>query len=117
MLFKKDGFFKKSVYNEIIKKEGRYCMKNRTKLWLIPLLAAILLFCLACGGSDQKNTSPEGTPDATKSAEATVAPDMTDEPISVTRAPIEEDPIAIVTPAPDTHREELEAILTRSNTR
>ena len=33
MVFEKDGIFKKTVYNEIIKKKDRNHMKKRT-LWL-----------------------------------------------------------------------------------
>lgn len=98
MLSEKDGIFQKSVYNESKKKEGKYDMTFKHKIWLMPLLAAILILCLACGGSsgDPSTNDPK--------AEATPAEEIR----------IGSDEITIRTPEPDLHREELDQILKRN---
>lgn len=95
MVFEKDGIFKKSVYNEIIKKKDKNHMKKRT-LWLLPLIAALLILCLACGFGNDKQ------PDGDRQNGTANVPDISG---------IEE--ISIVTPEPDPHRDELDAILKR----
>lgn len=98
MLFKKDGNFKNSVYNTIIKKKDKKSMKKRHLIWLITLLAATLLLCLACTGNNAA-ANPEqssGTGD------------------TIDNRLVESDEISIVTPEPDLHREELDAILKRA---
>ncbi len=100
MLFKKDSIFKKSVYNEIIKKKELNCMKKQ-RLWLLPLLAAILILCIACGGSE-KDPQVDYNP-RTGEVTGTASP-----------APVESEIISIVTPEPDLHRDELDAILKRT---
>lgn len=81
-------------------------MKKKQLLILLPLLAALLL-CLACGS--EQSTEPQKNYDP-KTGEV-IIPD--------TQAPVSEEPdigseiIAIVTPEPDLHRDELNAILKR----
>ena len=66
-------------------------------LWLLPLLTAILILCLACSPDQPTEDSKTGN--------------QTD---SEARQDPEAEVIEIVTPAPDLHREELDAILKRS---
>jgi len=70
-------------------------MQKHYKLWLLPLLAILLILCLACG-------EPRG--DRQSSGNETAEPD----------AHIDTEEIAIITPEPDPHREELDAILKRT---
>ena len=76
-------------------------MTKKRKLWLLPILAAILIACLACSGT-QTDPKPNETP-------------HTGEIIAPTEAPSESSElISIVTPEPDLHRDELDAILKRA---
>ena len=90
MVFEKDGIFEKNVYNEIIKKKDKNRMKKHV-LWL--LLAVLTVLCLACGGPDGDRQTDSGRPNVPE--------------LSGTEE------IAIVTPEPDPHRDELDAILKR----
>ena len=76
-------------------KKDKNHMKKRT-LWLLPLLAALLILCLACGSGSDKQTDGDGQNGTANAPE-----------ISGTEE------IAIVTPEPDPHRDELDAILKR----
>ena len=76
-------------------KKDKNHMKKRT-LWLLPLLAALLILCLACGSGSDKQTDGDGRNGTANAPE-----------ISGTEE------IAIVTPEPDPHRDELDAILKR----
>ena len=71
-------------------------LKNKLT-WLIPLIAAMLLFGAACGGSGS-DVNPDN-PNAN-----------TSDPGS---SPADSDVISILTPSPDDHRAELDAILKR----
>ena len=87
-------------------------MKKKLQIWLTLLLAGVLILCLACSKPDQKSTEQN---DGTRTGEvAETTSDASIDPVSATEAPVEEDPIAIVTPEPDLHRAELEAILNRT---
>ncbi len=82
-------------------------MKKKHLLWLLPLLAALLL-CLACGG--ETTTEPERDYDP-KTGEVIIPGQQT----PVSSNPNEDSEIiAIVTPEPDLHRDELNAILKRA---
>ena len=71
-------------------------MKNR-KTWLFLLIAAMLLLCMACGGSsgDVRTNDPNASDNP---GEATSGSDV----------------ISVLTPSPDDHRAELDAILKRT---
>ncbi len=100
MLSQKDGIFQKSVYNGSIKEEGNETMKMKSKLWLLPLLAVILILCMACGSGADRQVEADPR---------TAAPAPTEETIH-----IGSDEISIVTPEPDLHRDEMNAILKRT---
>ena len=76
-----------------MKKDRNHMKKQR--LWLLPMLIVLLILCLACGSESDKQAgdSRNGTANAPY--------------ISGTEE------IAIVTPEPDPHRDELDAILKR----
>ena len=99
MLFEKDGFFKKSVYNESILKKEKNHMNKKHAIWLLPLFAAILILCAACGGSEN---IPNVDYDPRTGEQITLPPSAGS------------DNISIVTPEPDLHRAELDAILKRT---
>lgn len=76
-------------------------MNRKQHLWLFPLIALLLILCLACNGSDvsaNKDYDP-------RTGEAIHNPSNPN---------IESEDISIVTPEPDLHREELDAILKRA---
>ncbi|MBR4905675.1 MAG: peptidoglycan binding domain-containing protein, partial [Clostridia bacterium] len=77
-------------------KKDKNHMKKRT-IWLLPLFTALLILCLACGGSDGEKQANNGRQNGGQAAPE----------ISGT------EDIAIVTPEPDPHRDELDAILKR----
>lgn len=66
-------------------------MKKYSSIWILPLLAALLILCLACSGT-VRNQQAEATPEVSAGTEE----------------------ISIVTPEPELHREELDAILKRA---
>ncbi len=101
MLPEKDGIFKKSVYNESIKEEGHNDMIKKLKLLLLPFAACLMILCLACGGTNDKPAT-----DYNPRTGETVQP--------TADTVIGSEEISIVTPEPDLHREELDAILKRT---
>ncbi len=80
-------------------------MANKHLRWLLPVLAALLILCIGCKGDTE-----EPTRDYDPRTGEVIVPsaDNTPEPSAGS------DVIAIVTPAPDLHREELDAILRRT---
>ncbi len=74
--------------------------------WLLPLLAALLILCIGCKGDTEEPPKRDYDP---RTGEIVVP---TSEPVP---EPNEEtEVIVIVTPQPDLHREELDAILRRT---
>ena len=99
MLLKKDGIFKKSVYNESIIeicRKGRIRIMKKRTICLLFLIAAMLL-CAACGGSDNDGRT-----------------NQTDAPADPGDPTGGSDVISVLTPSPDDHRAELDAILKRA---
>lgn len=83
-------------------------MKKKHLLLLLPLLAALLL-CIACGGDKTRESQPDYDPKTGEIiAFETPSPAVTAEPTA------ESEIITIVTPEPDLHRDELDAILRRT---
>lgn len=74
---------------------------KKNHYWLLPLIVLILIFCIACGTTDSK-TNVDYNP---RSGELVT-------PTALQHSGSEE--ISIVTPEPDPHREELDAILKRT---
>ncbi|MBQ1564607.1 MAG: hypothetical protein IIZ82_00635, partial [Clostridia bacterium] len=74
-------------------------MNKKHVFWLLPLLAALLILCLACNGSGT-DTQVDYNP----STGEKIDPDSS----------AQTEQISIVTPEPDLHREELDAILKRT---
>ena len=74
-------------------------MNKKHVFWLLPLLAALLILCLACNGSGT-DTQVDYNP-------------STGEKIDPNSS-AQTEQISIVTPEPDLHREELDAILKRT---
>ena len=77
------------------------CMKKKYVLRLFPLIALLLILCLACGTTDNK-TNVDYDPQTGE----LISPNGSD--------PAKSDEISIVTPEPDPHRDELDAILKRT---
>ncbi len=73
-------------------------MNKKHVFWLLPLVTALLILCLACSGS-----GTDAQVDYDPSTGEKIVPDNS----------TEAEQISIVTPEPDLHREELNAILNR----
>lgn len=71
-------------------KKDKNCMKKNVSIWLLPLVTALLILCLACSGSGS-DKQIGGVPEASAETED----------------------VSVITPEPDLHREELDAILKR----
>jgi hypothetical protein len=82
-------------------KKEMNCMKKNHYLWIVPLIVLFLVLCLACGQSETKA--------ATDNNPVTGEQVVENEPL---HSGSEE--ISIITPEPDPHRDELNAILLRT---
>lgn len=83
-------------------KKEMNCMKKNHYLWIVPLIVLLLVLCLACGQSETKATTDDNNP-------------VTGEQV-VENEPLHSgsEEISIITPEPDPHRDELNAILLRT---
>ncbi len=94
MLFGITGFFKKRVYNKSKQsgKDVNFLMSRKHSIFLILILTSLALLCLACiNGTEDFSQVPKAT-----------------------SVQVDSDNISFITPPPDAHREELDAILRRS---
>ena len=82
-------------------KKEKNCMKKNHYLWIVPLIVLLLVLCLACGQSETKATTDNNPVTGEQVVE--------NEPL---HSGSEE--ISIITPEPDPHRDELNAILLRT---